>query len=867
MRPTTFAVLAMLGLACSSPPSSKPSSLATAPPSPAPPSTPTATAPAGSDERCTSGESLVEQSDRIDAEIDQKQAEFDAMTQSDADEAGAKPAKPAKLAVCALAGPNLRRDEAEILAAAPPAPVRATPWNRTSRPQRMDLVQRRFELARPELDAINKQGFAVLGRLELPTYSHGYHEIFQSQLPVYITADSIFHAIFASHDSIVEQLEESRLSLLLRDALDQLHCALPAAAAAYPPEVARDLDLYLTVARTLAGGEPIGSKLGDPAIDRDAAALVEQIDAAAALAEVTLFGRPRAIDFTQYGPRGHYTKSDELQRFFRAAMWTSRLEFNLVSRSSRSSTPGTELDPRETPREAIAALALADLAAQSGAGKTIDQIDQAWGVLAGRREDVSIAQLGALRQKAQLRALTDAGAFAALKQAIGAGFARTTRIHPMPEGAKDLPVITTLIGPRIVADAQAIMPLVASAVPNRHSLAIADVAYTMGLDHAKQHLGHELARFPTLERQLEAGRKVVAAAPLGDDLYGAWWSAVRALAAPPAGVLPSFATTPAGRDLRMNTIAAAYGQLKHNYVLMAGQPYSEFGCEIPDGYVEPVPAAYRALEEYATRAAKLAPVLDPKGRHGVAAHFARVAQVMRVLRAISEHELAGSPLTATEKRWIGMVAELSIDTSQDITGHPPVYSGWYFDLFYEREADGMREASFIADYFTSQEGIAYVGATAPRMGVFVVDTNGPPRAFVGPVARAYEVRGPLATRYTDESAKTLPHVDEPWAASYTLAAPAVAPSIRVAYDPQRGVVIEAAAALGTATVKILDHHRVPLAARTARIAAGETVIPLRSRKQVGAVYIELGKYRGWVVADSYGQINAQLGPPPPPDAE
>ena len=702
----------------------------------------------------------------------------------------------------------------------------------------------------------------MLGRVELPTYSHGYHEIFQSQLPVYITADSIFHAIFASHDAIVGKLEESRLRLILQDAFNQLHCALPAAAAAYPPEVARDLDLYLVVARSLAEGEPVPSKLGDAAVDREAAALLSKIDDAAELAEVSLFGRPRAIDFTQYAPRGHYTASDELQRYFRAAMWASRLEFNLVSRSSRSSTPGAVPDPRETPREAIAALALADLAARSGAATSIERVDRAWAVLAGRREDVSVAQLGALRERAQIRALTDPGAFDALRRAIGPGFARTTRVHPMPEGGKDLPAIATLIGPRIVADAQAIMPLVAGAVPGRHSLAIADVAYTLGLDHARRHLTGELARFPTLERQLEVGRKIVAAAPLGDDLYGAWWAAIRALAAPPAGALPAFARTPAGQDLRLNSIAAAYGQLKHNYVLMAGQPYSEFGCEIPDGYVEPVPAVYRALEEYAARASKLAPELDPRGRLRIAAHFDRVAQIMRVLRAISEHELADRPLTAAEQRWLGMVAELSIDTGQDMTGHPPVYSGWYFDLFYDREGDGMRGADFIADYFTSQEGIAYAGATAPRMGVFVVDTGGPPRAFVGPVARAFEVRGPLATRLTDESARLLPRVDEPWAASYTLAAPAAAPPLHVSYDGRRGVVIEAAAALGPATVKLLDHHRVPIAARTASLGAGETVIPLRSRKQVGAVYIEVGSFRDWVIADSYGQIDGRFGPQP-----
>jgi len=41
----------------------------------------------------------------------------------------------------------------------------------------------------------------VPARLEVPSFTHGYHEVFQSQLPVYITADSIFHATFASHDA------------------------------------------------------------------------------------------------------------------------------------------------------------------------------------------------------------------------------------------------------------------------------------------------------------------------------------------------------------------------------------------------------------------------------------------------------------------------------------------------------------------------------------------------------------------------------------------------------------------------------------------------------------------------------------------
>jgi hypothetical protein len=349
----------------------------------------------------------------------------------------------------------------------------------------------------------------VPARLEVPSYAYGYHEIFQSQLPVYITADSIFHAVFASHQTVVERLEGLRLSPMLSQALDEMHCALVTAAPDYPPEVVRDLDLYLLVARRLtadpdADAGPPHSACADATVEREADEVVAKAMAASELTTVTLFGRPRLIDFTQYGPRGHYADEESMQRYFRAAMWVSRLEFNLVSRSSRSSDPGPAPDPRETPREAIAALALADLATRSGAAKSIADLDPAWAALAGPREDVSIAQLAELR--AQIGSLTDAEAFAKLKAAIADRFRRATRVHPMPEGSRELPAIATLIGPRIVADAGALTLLVNSAVPDRHSPGVADIAYTFGLDRAKTYLAKDLTAYPALDSQLEAAR-------------------------------------------------------------------------------------------------------------------------------------------------------------------------------------------------------------------------------------------------------------------------------------------------------------------------------------------------------------------------
>lgn len=768
---------------------------------------------------------------------------------------------------CDVADENLARDEAEILKGrTPAAAVARQVWDRKSSPQFLKLIASRFDLQPAELALMSRASFVVPARLEQRSYTHAYHEIFQSQLPVYITADSIFHAIFASHQSIAERLEGERLSPMLSRALDDMHATLVAAASDYPADVVRDLDLYLLVARRLlanpyAEGEPPRSAFADTTIEREADELVAKALAASDLTTVTLFGRSRLVDFTQYAPRGHYAEQESMQRYFRAAMWASRLEFNLVSRSSRSSEPGDAPNPDETPREAIAALALADLAVRGCADKLIADMDTAWAALAGRREDVSIAQLVELR--AQVGDLTAPDAFDKLKAAIGDRFRRTTRLHPMPAGSNELPAIATMLGPRVVSDATALMPLVNSAIPNRERVGVADIAYTFGHDHARLYLADDLKAFPTLDDQLKIARDQIAGAPSGDDLYGAWLTAVRALGKAPDGVLPSFLTGDAGADLRLNTIAAAYGQLKHNFVLVAGQPYAEFGCEIPDGYVEPVPAVYEALIAYAARGARLATLLDPKDGTRVRAYFERVAKVLRVLHVIATDELAGRPLTDAQRRWLGMVAELNVNLGVETTGHPPMYTGWYFDLFLNRQADGMRGADYIADYFTSQEGIAYAGATAPRLGVFVIDAGGPPRAFVGPVARAYQAFGPVGARHTDESARTLASRDEPWAASYTIAAAPQPSSLQLRYDAEkRQLVLSSDRPLGAATIKVLDHHRVAIETLRTVVKKGDVRVAVRN-KRIGGVYIRVGAFRDFVVADAYGEIKGQWGKAPP----
>lgn len=716
-----------------------------------------------------------------------------------------------------MADSNIQRTEREILSGiGAVAPVASRPWDGKRAPKYLDRVAARLDLGPAERALLAKNGFFVSAREDPASYGFLFHEIYRSELPIYVSADAILHAVFVSNDALMADVERSALVPKLGALLAALHCALPAASAEYPAETARDADLYLTVARTLLAGAPVPGVLEGT----DASSLVAEIERASGMPALTLFGRERVVDFSQYDPRGHYVDKAELQQYFRAAMWLSRLELNLVSRSSRSSQPGLAPNPEETPREAALALALSDLVERSGAGADLASMERAWELFAGRREDVGMRELGALRRQAGIGRV-DRAAQPALARAIGAGWQRTARLHYMPPGSKDLPVIATMLGARVTGDTGTLGPLTHSEVPGRYLPTASDVAYVLGHDRAKVHLTKELAAHPDLGLALDRSRARLAAAPVRESLYDAWLSAVRGLAAPPQGVTPSFMRTPEFADLRVDEAVAAYGQLRHNFVLMAGQEYSEGGCEIPDGWVDPVPAVYAGIVGYAERGGAVMKELDPTDRTGSVAYFAELAKIGRVLGAIAKDELEGRPLSTAARQFLAMI----VDMSPSSTGGHASYTGWYFDLFRGRE-ETLATAAFVSDYFTGGDGrVAYVGADEPRVGVFVVDTGGEPRVVVGPVARGWELDGTTDARLDDAAAREAPGKREPWAASYVGPAPTPPPlGLNGVFDESVGrageLVLLSKRALPRVVVELLDHHRRAFSSQVVALDAG-----------------------------------------------
>lgn len=764
---------------------------------------------------------------------------------------------------CSVSTKNIENAESAALTAvqgagAPPA---FSAWDHTSKPARLDVVQARLGLSAAQTDALMRRGFIVLDTPTFGSYTEAFHEIYQSELPLWVSVDAVLHAIYRSNDLLIARIERASVMPILGHVLDAMHCALPQAATKYPNTTARDVDLYLTVARSLLAGKAVPSVFG---VDEEAAALVKRATDAGGIEDAEIFGRSRVVDFSVYVPRGHYTDAD-LSAYFRAATWLSRLELNLSTYDCASSSKGVH---EQTPREERAALALADVMTKAGVAGDVTKLDAVWGTLAGKREDVPLTDLASMAAAGKLDNLRAPDVDVKLRALIGHRYPRTARTHFTWDGCSNLPAISTMLGARIVPDSAVTRPLVDSDVPGRQLLGAMDMAYAFGQDRAKTYLASDLARYPKLGHALDSARGLARAPLPTGDLYSAWFGAIRGLSDAPSGTLPSFMRTDPFADLRLSSTVAAFGQIRHNYVLMAAMTYGEAGCEIPDAFVEPAPAMYDGLIEYAARGERAMTLLGAGSNE--ADYFRRVGKVLELLRAIGKRELENRPLPDEAIRFLSMVVEATFGTRT--TGSSPTFTGWYFDMFHSRD-EALDGASFLADYYTSTElsVAAYAGVKGVKLGVFVVDSAGSPRVVVGPVADAFEAHEPLPR--LDDSKVGKAHAEAPWAQSYISAAAPEPPLALEAKVKQKdgfrdtiSVRAWSTRALGKVTIEILDHHRHAVQSITHDVGKAPVVFVFPGKalpkdayaEALEGIRVKVGDWQHWTVGD----LSLELGATP-----
>lgn len=690
------------------------------------------------------------------------------------------------------------------------------PWDRAVVPRYLERVERRFTLTADERDVLLRNGFVVPDRLEAPSYGHAYHLVHEAELPVYVSSDSMLYALGALHAPFVAHVEQHTLAPMLQRTLERMHAELAGAAATMPADSAADVDLFLTVARSLLERDEgaVAPALGPQRAIDD---LVNAARAATRRSERFLFGRARVMDFTAYEPRGHHLRSRELSRYFRASTWLSQVEFNVVSRGCRSSHPGPTVDPRETPREALTALALLEVAERAGAMEALARIDQALTILQGRREDLTVAQLATMRDVVRVSDLRAPDTFERIASIARNQPRRTLAVHPLPEGVTELPIVASLLGGRVRPGDPLPQGLVAPAVPGRAVPTAAEAAYAIGFDRARVWLDAPLGEHPELEQNVGRMRGAVRDTVGGNDLLSNWFRALEGVGAAAPGRRPGFMGTDAFADLRLNTVIAAYGQYLRRDEPRPDRPATAMGCRIPTGWVDPTPETYGAVAMYADRALALgrsafawrtSAAGDLQARDAAFLRaFDTLSRVSRALARFAEDELEGRVPGDAQVSLLSAVAELEEGPSDGEAR----FEGWYYHLFPSVEA-ALERADFAAEWGAAPASPArtWIGAGAPRLGLFVIDNGGHPFVAAGPVSRAWEVTAPPGARADRVLVKGRTEGLSPWSASWLVAQGPEPPLALTQVEPgnpqQRAFVARGAEDLGVVTLELLDVH-------------------------------------------------------------
>ena len=154
-------------------------------------------------------------------------------------------------------------------------------------------------------------------------------------LPVFITSDSLlngFHVLFEESVMRLEQANVRKLGGVLKfmwatlQTTSERFTGKPQLVAA----AGKRTKIVIAVAMRLLGEEP--SPL-DPAMAALVAEEVKRIEAGQGRQKPQWLGRPdrgfMALDYSRYQPRGFYTKSPLLQRYFRAVGWLQSIPFRV----------------------------------------------------------------------------------------------------------------------------------------------------------------------------------------------------------------------------------------------------------------------------------------------------------------------------------------------------------------------------------------------------------------------------------------------------------------------------------------------------------------------------------------------------------
>lgn len=607
-----------------------------------------------------------------------------------------------------------------------------------------------------------QNGFTVA--TPVPGQFREFYQIYEqwrySDIPVFITTDSVYHIYHLLFDKMLRDLETDHfivdlklLTSAMLSASNQQYQALLGTALEEPAR--RNVAYFAVAAQLLELPDPVPAAVTD--LVNSELAL---INAAGGFSVSPIWDRPDLPedqklleDYSQYVPRGHYTRSEDLKMYFKAMMWYGRLTFRLT-------------DDFETRRALLVTQAVRTAVNADGnpALTLWENIYEPTVFIVGKADDLGYLEYGALSDEVFGKnpdpvKFADAALFAQFKQA--------TETLPPPQINsmwvwiwQDQEQVTKgfrFMGQRFTLDAyvfgQVIWRKVGTLDDPRGLPKALDFFAAMGSSEAYNILDSmgdtHYANFDTQMTKVKTEIAALGSDSWTQNLYWAWLYSFQPLVAQKTSAYPPFMQTEAWTRKDLQTALGSWTELKHDTILYAKQVMAEMGGgggneQPPHANVEPNPEAYARLLALAQM------TYDGLDSRNLLSDLTRsnlenLISELTFLKNISERELAGEAITDDEywhiQYWGGILEQFTL-AAADTTG----------DM--SRDLSDQK-AALVADVATGLDSNGSLAALEEGVGqptmIYVVLPDSPWRVAAGAVYSYYEFTVPPSGRMTDEA--------------------------------------------------------------------------------------------------------------------
>lgn len=596
-------------------------------------------------------------------------------------------------------------------------------------------------------DKLGRNGFAIVPGKKIQLF-HVYEKNDYSDFPSFVTTDlylQLFHFYF---DAIVRDIEEKTLDSLVLTLCQTMYENVSAKARTTTDKRMKSANeycqAYFAIAQALLTGKEA------PAVSPQYAPMVKEelqkIYASEDDFSEFLDYKDVKYSYSLFRPRGHYSRNERIQRYFRGMMWLQNVHF------------GTD-----KPQQMAYAMALASAVnGNEKAKRAYQEVFEPMTFIFGKPDNVTIFQVYEEIQKTGLpieKLLKSKRALRQLGQRVEALGERQTRIRPKFEVTSHCKI--NFMPQRYMPDAEVLNEMIdAKNDPTKRGVPSAlDVFAAMGNTLAEKillgdlHAAEQWEGFlPTLANMKQRMGEI----EWDETVATRWLNSLLVMTGEDANY-PYFMQTEQWGKKNLNTALASYAELKHDAILYAKQPAGAEcgGYGPPDpilkGYVEPnVPFWNRAIALCQT----LKEVLQRyhlMTEKATATTDALIEQAQFLLQ-VSQKELQHKPLTETEYHQIEFIGSTYEYISLQLAKEDEQFlDGW------DNVHGADREVSIVADVYTAnapnnpQKSILYE-ATGPAYEIYVVvEIDGNLVLTRGAVLSYREFTRPLGEqRLTDE---------------------------------------------------------------------------------------------------------------------